>query len=288
MTVLVLFILAATLLLLSSMVLLYLRRMLIAMPAESYRTRVLPDSLSDYVLDNLHATGIYIPKLALHLVGFVFMAIVMVFSIVMNAWMGFLILIGGIILANLYVKARVRSVRRKIIDQMPNFLEQMNRNLASGQSLEVAFTRLSAQVEYPLQHSVRRIKSRRDYGQELYDSVKHEARIIKSFELELLSTIFQVNLQYGGAVRQALESFVGMLRERERSQRELKALTGETRVTAWVLSLVPIFVLMAVMVANPDYLNPMLESSTGRVALGLAVGLQLLGLYLIRRMMRFS
>ena len=288
MTIFVLFILAASLLMLSSMVLLYLRRVLMASPGKSYRARVLPESLSDYVLDNLHATGIYVPKLALHLITFFFIAVVISLSILMNAWLGVLILVSGIILANAYVKLRVRSVRQKIVEQMPNFLEQMNRNLVSGQSLEVAFSRLSGQVEYPLQHSVTRIKARRDYGQELYDSVKHEARIIGSFELELLSTIFQVNLQYGGAVRQALESFVGMLRQRERSRRELKALTGETRVTAWVLSLVPILVLVAVLIASPGYLNPMIESSSGRFALGVAAGMQLLGLYLIRRMMRFN
>lgn len=289
MTVFALFILAASLLMISSMVLLYLHRRLKALPAaQAYRTRVLPESLSDYVLDNLHATGIYIPKLALHIIAFVFVVVVVTLSVLLNAWSGVILLLGGVTLANAYVKLRVRRVRSKIVDQMPVFLEQMNRNLASGQSLEISFSRLVSQVEYPLQHSVMRIKARRDYGQELYDSVKHEARIIGSFELELLSTILQVNLQYGGAVRQALESFVGMLRQRERSRRELKALTGETRVTAWVLSLVPVLVLVAVLIASPDYLNPMIESTAGRVALGVAAGMQLLGVYVIRRMMRFT
>ena len=80
MTIFVLFILAASLLVLSSMVLLYLRRVLIASPAQSYRARILPESLSDYILDNLHATGIYIPKLALHLVAFFFIAVIILYS----------------------------------------------------------------------------------------------------------------------------------------------------------------------------------------------------------------
>jgi len=83
-----------------------------------------------------------------------------------------------------------------------------------------------------------------------------------------------------------LESVVKMIRQQELARRELAAMTGETRISAWVLGITPIAIASYIMVMNPNYLNILLQDPSGRTMMVTALGLQGIGTFILWRMMR--
>ena len=285
MTVLPVFLIASLLLLTSALLLLSSTRQL----KKVVRSRAkIHQSLSDYARESLQAAGIPVNASMVVVAALLTATASVVIVLMFDAWLVPLFLLLLVVLINAFFRFRIARLRAGIRAQMPNFLDQLNRDLAAGQGLEIAFKRAASHIEKPLRPVMNRILNRVNLGQQIDDCIQHEALLLKSFELELLATIISVNLKHGGSAKSALESYINMLRLDERNKRELHAMTGETRVTAWILGLVPVFVLVVMFLTNRSFLDSMLESQGGQTALLMAVGLQVAGAIALYRMLRFK
>lgn len=251
------------------------------------RRRRLPrDSLQEVVLDYLLAAGIHLSGRGLILAGGLLLVAILGILLMFGNRLGALLVLGGLVVINLGLSLRAQHLRQKIRDQLPNFMEQVVREIGVGATLEVAFRRNVARVPLPLRDALSRIAVRRDLGLELHEGLQREAQLLKIHEFDLLATAVEVNQVHGGSLKEILGSFVELLRQQERGRRELKALTGETRVTAVVLAGMPVALAGFMLVSNPEFLTPMLESPGGQAALWIALGLELGGCFTLWRMLR--
>jgi len=83
-----------------------------------------------------------------------------------------------------------------------------------------------------------------------------------------------------------VKSLTEMARSRETSAQELRALTAETRMSAWVLVAVPLGITAFILLNNHEYYSAMWSSMTGRTVLLAGFGMQFLGAVVIWRMMQ--
>ncbi|UXI02190.1 type II secretion system F family protein [Photobacterium sp. TY1-4] len=194
----------------------------------------------------------------------------------------------GLAVTGLLLMGQLRKsrIRRRIIRQLPGFIEQLNRRVKVGLSLNQALIRTVPTIEAPLQSVVERVIRRGELGTELYVSFSKESRLTGVKEFQLLGLVFKVNHQFGGSVSQALDNLVELLQQDDRSQRELKSLTGETRVTAWVMGVTPSLMAVFMLANDPHSLQAMWADEQGKLALQLALGSQLFGVVLLWRMLR--
>ncbi|WP_052729996.1 type II secretion system F family protein [Photobacterium halotolerans] len=181
---------------------------------------------------------------------------------------------------------RKSNKRRKILQQLPGFIDHLNRRIHVGMSLNKAVEQVLPAMNNPLRSIAQRAVQRTSLGTELYDSFYKEAKITGVQEFALLGSVFKVNHQFGGSVTAALENLVELLHQQERSQRELKSMTGETRVTAWVMGVAPTAMAMYMLVSNPQQLLSMWADESGRQALMLGIGAQVMGALVLWRMVR--
>jgi tight adherence protein B len=77
-----------------------------------------------------------------------------------------------------------------------------------------------------------------------------------------------------------------MMRDLEQASRELVALSTETRLSSWVLGLLPILLGAMVIVTNPAYFDAMWSDALGKRLVYVAVALQMLGAWLLYRLAR--
>ncbi len=244
------------------------------------------ESLVEWLYDTLVAAGISTTPRAIALWGGALVVLVMLALLLAGSRFGPLLVAAGLVVLNALLRLRAGRLRETSRSQLAPFMESVMRDLGGGQSLELAFRHASKRVPPPLGDALERIMMRRDLGLELHDGLVREARLLKLFELQLLATAVQISQVHGGSLRDMLASFVNLLHQQERGRRELSAMTGETRVTAFVLGGMPLAMAGYMFIFNREFMQPMLDSDGGQVALGVAAAMQVAGALALWRMLK--
>ncbi|WP_154181087.1 type II secretion system F family protein [Vibrio furnissii] len=187
-----------------------------------------------------------------------------------------------------FTTAQIRrnNIKLQLVQQLPSFVEQVNRRIKVGLSIAQAVEQSASATNAPLKDVLQRVIHRKAVGVELQDAFEKESVVTGVVAFHLLGSIFSINTRYGGSITDSLESLVKLLRQQDLSRRELKSITGETRITAWVIGSAPLLVSAYMLTQNPELLINMWYSEGGRQALILGISLQLLGIILIWRMFR--
>ena len=205
----------------------------------------------------------------------------------LGGWLGLLVLVLAPPLAlRLYISVRYRMRLKRMISQLPQMLDHTIRSLKSGRTLADAILGGIDASEAPLKTSMARIQRNVQLGVSLPDAVSDFAELYDQDELRMLALGLKVNHRYGGNASELLENLITLIREREQGARQLKAMTGETRFTAYVLGALPVLIAGYFMLTNPGYLMGMWNDPSGRHMLFAAAGLEFFGCLALSRMLR--
>lgn len=181
---------------------------------------------------------------------------------------------------------RANARIKAILLQLPLFLDQTLRALGTGRSMESALQLAAKETPDPLQEIFERVLRANRLGDDLGKSIQEVAELYRVQELYLVSLAIRVNRSYGSSVRDLLNNIVKMIHDREAARRELRTMTGETRVTAWVLGLLPLMIAGYIMMMNPDYMLTMWQDDGGKIMLIVALGFQATGAFILWRMIK--
>ncbi|AZE46405.1 Flp pilus assembly protein TadB [Pseudomonas chlororaphis] len=202
-------------------------------------------------------------------------------------WPGVLaLLVAPPLLLRLYISWLYRRRLKRMIEQLPPLLDHAVRSLKSGRTLADAVLGGIEAADNPLRHAMGRVQRNVLLGVNLPDAVADFAELYERDELRLFALGLKVNHRYGGNASELLENLIKLIRERDQAARQLRAMTGETRITAMVLAALPVSLAGYFLIANPTYLMSMWNQSGGRMMLLAAFGLQVIGCALLWRMLR--
>ena len=190
------------------------------------------------------------------------------------------------LLLRVYIAWRYQRRVQRMVEQLPQLLDHSVRSLKSGRTLADAVLGAIDSTEAPLKQAMSRIQRNVQMGVSLPESVSDFAEFYERDEFRLFALGLKVNHRYGGNASELLENLIKMIREREQGARQLKAMTGETRMTAYVLAGLPIAMVGYFLMVNPGYLMSMWNDGTGRHLLLAAVALDITGTFVMWRMLR--
>ncbi|WP_371233507.1 type II secretion system F family protein [Pseudomonas sp. QE6] len=193
-----------------------------------------------------------------------------------------LALAGGHVLLNVLYQRRLK----RMIRQMPNFLDQVVRSLHSGRTLGDAIAQAVNASDDPLREVFALATNHVQLGISLPEALQEVAELYDQEELHVFSLGVAVNHRYGGNTTDLLENIIKVIHEREKLSRQLHAMTGETRLSALVLAVLPVSLGAYILFTNPGYLMNMWLDSSGRWLLLTSLGLQVLGCYTLWRMLK--
>ncbi|MFM9925331.1 type II secretion system F family protein [Variovorax sp. H27-G14] len=183
---------------------------------------------------------------------------------------------------------RLQKFRRKLVSQLPAFIDSMVRLITIGNSTQAAFQLAIPSTQAPLHSYLERAANLVRAGVDLDRALHQTAASVRVEEMYLLASILGLGVRYGGRADLLLERVANFMRDREQAQHELVAMSSETRLSAWILGLLPLGVGGFIIIANPGYFLRMWHDSTGQLMIFSAVGLQLLGTVLLYRLARLS
>ncbi len=174
--------------------------------------------------------------------------------------------------------------QRQLAMQLPEALDFLARVLQAGHSFSTGIQMMSEELPEPLRHEFLRCYEQHSLGQPLEDSLKDMATRIESTDFAFFITAVLIQRQTGGDLSEVLKNISSMIRQRIRLAQHLKAKTAEGRFTGYILVAFPMVMFVIVSFLNPGYADKLTNTTTGQKMLALAFGLQMLGLWAIRKL----
>lgn len=183
-----------------------------------------------------------------------------------------------------FVVSTKRARRQKqITRQLPEALDFLARVLRAGQSFSTGMQMMSEELAPPLSLEFRRCYDQHSLGQPIEDGLRETAVRLESPDFAFFATAVVIQRQSGGDMAEVLHNISNMVRQRLRLQQSVKAKTAEGRFTGYIMLAFPVVMFVITWMLSPERGNVLLHTSEGHWLLGIATGLQLLGLFLIRR-----
>jgi tight adherence protein B len=179
-----------------------------------------------------------------------------------NAIFGVLAMFVGGLLPRIYV-SRAQGKRLKMFDnQLGDMLSLMVNGLRAGYSTLMAMEAVSREMPSPIADEFRRVVQEIQLGISMDEALNHLVRRINSDDLDMVITAIDVQREVGGNLAEVLDNISETIRERVRIRGEIMALTAMGRYTAWIISLLPVFMVVFLYLANREYLMQFFNPGT--------------------------
>ncbi|MET3381871.1 MULTISPECIES: type II secretion system F family protein [Variovorax] len=208
---------------------------------------------------------------------------------ILAGWLGALgVLFLLLLIASFALWLQLQKFRRKLIHQLPGYIDAMVRLITIGNSTQAAFQLAISTTQAPLRGHLERSAALVRAGMDLDRALHQTAANVRIEEMYLLASILGLGVRYGGRADLLLERVGNFMRDREQAEQELSAMSSETRLSAWILGLLPVGVGAFLILTNPSYFMGMWNDGTGRILIFSALGLQLTGAALLYRLARLA
>jgi len=174
---------------------------------------------------------------------------------------------------------RIERLEAQLTELAPMLASSLRSGFALQQGLELA----SHQLEPPISDELVQLTTDLNLGATLDAAMLDFARRIGSPDFDMLVTAILIQRTSGGNLSEVLDQTAETLRERERIRGEIKTLTASQRMTGMVLSVYPAAVGLILFAILPSIWKLLFTEQLGLILLSIAVGLQVIGFLVIRR-----
>jgi tight adherence protein B len=178
-------------------------------------------------------------------------------------------------------KKREREVR--FTEMFPDALSMISRSLRSGHSFTSAIELVGTEVSDPVGKLFKTAYDQQLLGLRINDTLNNLNNRIDSLDLRFFTTASDINREVGGNFAEILDKLADTIRERIKIRRQLRVHTAQGRMTGYVLAIMPIAVFFLMNFMIPGYQKNLLDNHTGRIILIVAAIMQIIGFFVIRR-----
>ena len=186
----------------------------------------------------------------------------------------------------LWNKRRMRLA--KFGSQLPDGLELVARALRAGHSLAAGLHVVGEEMPAPISEEFSRVFEESNLGIPVEDAMNAMCERVPNMDLRFFVTSVAIQRQTGGDLAEILDKIGYVIRERFRILGQVKALTGEGRLSGIVLIALP-FALFAFMLnTKPDYIEPLWTTDLGKKMSCAAIVAQILGALTIRKIVNIK
>jgi tight adherence protein B len=176
----------------------------------------------------------------------------------------------------------------KFLEHLPDSLELMSRALSAGHGFAEALHMVSTEMPEPIATEFRKTYEEQNLGLSLKLALENLTQRIPLLDLRLCVTAILIQRETGGNLAEILEKVAVTIRERFRILGDLKTLTTSSRLSAWLLCGLPIFVAIAVTGMNPDYMSILWRDQRGHKLIAAALLLQISGMLIVKKILKIK
>jgi tight adherence protein B len=184
----------------------------------------------------------------------------------------------------LLVVASKRQQRfSKFEESFPDALDLLARAVRAGHAFTTGFELIATEMPEPLAGEFRTTYDQQNLGLPLREALQNLIERVPGGDVRLFVTALQIQRESGGNLAEILDNLSEVIRARFTLYRHVKTVTAEGRMSLYFLMVLPIAAGILMYLSNPDYMAPLFEEPLGHQLLEAAVGLQILGYLVIRK-----
>jgi tight adherence protein B len=186
------------------------------------------------------------------------------------------------------IARRAERQRNLFAEQLPDNLHVISSALRAGHSLSGALAVLVDDCAEPSQREFKRVVADERLGAPLDETLGVVARRMQSRDLEQVALVAALQRETGGNTAEVLDRVADTVRGRFELRRLVRTLTTQGRMSRWVLSLLPVGLLLLMTLINPAYVAPLYFDPIGRVLLVVAGLMVVTGSLVIKRIINIK
>lgn len=201
------------------------------------------------------------------------------------------IVVAGLVAAALpfvHVWWKRRKRFDAFLEHLPDALDLMSRALSAGHAFSEAMHMVSMEMPEPIATEFRKTYEEQNLGLSLKLALENLTQRIPLLDLRMCITAVLIQRETGGNLAEILEKVAYTIRERFRIMGDLKTLTTSSRMSAWLLCGLPIFVTFVITVMNPEYMSVLWKDQRGHYLIATAMFLQVTGMLIVRKILKIK
>ncbi len=189
----------------------------------------------------------------------------------------------GFLLPMLWVRQKTAARRKEINGQLNELLMTVAGALGAGQSFLQALSLTSREIGDPLASEIRIMLSEIEIGATLDQAFERLRERVRDDELDLVIDAVLIQRRVGGNLAEVLMNIAFTIRERIRIRGEVKMLTGQARLSGWLLSVLPLGVGLVMYFINREYIELLWTTDTGRMLMAAGIAGQVVGTMFLQK-----
>ena len=190
----------------------------------------------------------------------------------------------GYLLPAFYLRNRRGHRLRQFDSQLPRAMELIANSMKAGQSVAQSLSSVTDNAAPPVSDEFALARREVELGASVESALNSMVRRIGSNDLKLMVMVITIQRSVGGDLAAILVTLADTMRQREEMRAEVNAATAQSRATALIVTLLPIFAAVLLYFVVQDYFRPMLTNPLGWFMLALAAVLLFVGNVIIRRL----
>jgi tight adherence protein B len=186
----------------------------------------------------------------------------------------------------------VRSKRKKRLatleEQFPEALDFLARSMRAGHAFSISLEMLGEEMADPLGQEFRALFNEQNLGAPIDIALRNFSMRVPLLDVRFFTSSVLLQKQTGGNLSEILSRLAYVIRERFRLKGQVKAASAHGRLTASILTVLPLATMLGLLFVAPGYLQGMAADSDGKIMIGGAIVAQILGNYFIKRIINIK
>jgi tight adherence protein B len=192
------------------------------------------------------------------------------------------------VVAKIGLNLKASRRRSAFADQLDDSLQLIASSLRAGHSLLQSLAAVAREAEEPTREEFARILNESRVGREVGAALDEAAVRMASADFVWVTQAIAINREVGGNLAEVLDGVGNTIRERNQIRRQVKALSAEGKLSAYVLMALPIGVVAFLSITNPAYIGKFTQSVLGYFLVGVCVLMLAVGALWLRKVVSFK
>lgn len=204
-------------------------------------------------------------------------------NVILGLIVGSVFVYLGWILPKIVMTSLFEKRSNIIVDDLVDGLTIMSNGIKAGLSVVQSMERVVLNMKGPLAQEFNLLLGKLRLGMSFEEGLNELAEKIRKQNIQMLVMAVNILKETGGNLSETFETMVTTIRERQKIEKKIKAMTAQGLTQGIIVTLVPFFLVVVFLIVDPGYIKPLFATPLGWGAIVLMLGLQVIGGVVMRK-----